>query len=82
MRHRPEISGKFLLADLRRLPEHPAGLGRIGGLVARGSICRSNEESGSAGPSIKVKAGSTGRLNTRSAVGMSGERLGPSARLA
>lgn len=61
MRRRPEISGKLVLADLRRLPEHPVGLGRISGLERDRQICRSNEESGSAGPSIKGKAGSTGR---------------------
>jgi hypothetical protein len=32
MRHRSEISGMILLADLRRLPEDRAVLGRIAGL--------------------------------------------------
>lgn len=65
MRHRPEFSEKFQLADLRRLSEHPAGSGRIGGLGRDSQICQSNEESGSAGLSIKEKAGSTGRPNAR-----------------
>ena len=70
MRRRPEISEKFVLADLRRLPEHPVGLGRILGLERDRQICRSNEESGSVGPSIKEKAGSTGRPNARWAGGL------------
>ena len=35
MRHRPEISGMILLADLRRLPEHRAVLGGRFGLRRR-----------------------------------------------
>ena len=70
MRRRPEISGKFVLAEPQRLPEHPVGLGQILSLERDRQICRSNEESGSGGPSIKGKAGSTGRPNTRSADGV------------
>lgn len=60
----------ILLAELRRLPEHRAVLGRISVLGRRDRrVCRSEEKSGSAGQPIREDAGSTGRLNTRSADG-------------
>ena len=66
MRHRPESSGMILLADLRRLPEHRALLGRVSGLGRRDRRgCRSEEEPGSAGQPIREDASSTGRPNTR-----------------
>ena len=66
MRHRLETSEMILLADLRRLPEHRAALGRMPGLGRRERrVCRSEKESGSTGKPIREDAGSTGRPNTR-----------------
>jgi hypothetical protein len=61
-----------VLADLRRLPDHPVGLGRILGLERDRQICRSNEGSCSAGLSIKerqVQQGGRILLGRRGAAG-------------